>query len=62
MVTYSCGGVKMAISDENTRIQITLPKNIKRELEIRANENNRSVSNYVLTLILKDLDKSNQNE
>lgn len=51
----------MAISNENTRIQITLPKDIKKQLEIKANKNNRSVSNYVLTLILKDLDKLNQN-
>ncbi|MCS0542549.1 hypothetical protein NXY55_21485 [Aeromonas veronii] len=52
----------MAISDENTRIQITLPKSIKKQLEIKAEEHNRSVSNYVLTLILKDLEPFKQNE
>ncbi|MEF7664381.1 MULTISPECIES: ribbon-helix-helix domain-containing protein [Bacillus cereus group] len=52
----------MAISNENTRIQITLPKDIKKQLEIKANEHNRSVSNYVLTLILKDLDDTTQND
>lgn len=52
----------MAISNENTRIQITLPKDIKKQLEIIADEHNRSVSNYVLTLILKELDESKRNE
>jgi len=48
----------MAISDKNTRIQITLPKDIKSQLEKKADEKNRSVSNYVLTLILKELNNS----
>jgi len=47
----------MAISNKNTRIQITIPKELKERLEIAAMENNRSVSNYILTLIKKDLGK-----
>ena len=45
----------MAISEENTRIQITIPKELKEKLEEKAKSENRSVSNYVVTLIQKDL-------
>lgn len=45
----------MAIADENTRIQVTISKELKRDLEKKAKQNNRSVSNYVTTLIKKDL-------
>lgn len=47
----------MSISNQNIRIQVTIPKNIKNQLEIKAENNNRSVSNYVASLILKDLSK-----
>jgi len=49
------GGVEVTISDSNTRILIIIPKELKEELEKKAKENNRSVSNYIVTLIKKDV-------
>jgi predicted DNA-binding protein len=46
----------MAVSEENTRILITMPKEAKGRLEKKAKSENRSVSNYVLNLILKDVE------
>ena len=48
----------MAISEENTRIQVTIPKNLKKQLEEKAKLENRSVSNYIVTLAQKDLANS----
>lgn len=48
----------MAISEENTRIQVTIPKDLKKQLEEKAKAENRSVSNYIVTLIQKDLANS----
>jgi len=48
----------MAISKENSVIQVIIPKNTKKQLEEKANKENRSVSNYVLNLIKKDLRNS----
>jgi hypothetical protein len=45
----------MSVSDENTRIQVTIPKEIKQKLKDRAREHDRSISNYIVTLIKKDL-------
>lgn len=47
--------INMSISKENTRIQVTLPKELKEKLEKKAKENNRSVSNYVVKLIQADV-------
>lgn len=41
------------ISDKNTRTLITIPKELKSELEQIAKEQNRSFNNLVIT-ILKD--------
>ena len=49
----------MAISKENTRIQVTIPKDLKKQLEEKARAENRSVSNYIVTLIQKDLEHNN---
>lgn len=46
------------VSDENTRILIRIPKEAKEKLEKKAKKENRSVSNYVLNLILKDIENS----
>ena len=48
----------MAISEENTRIQVTIPKDLKKQLAEKAKLENRSVSNYIVTLIQKDLANS----
>ena len=49
----------MAISEENTRIQVTIPKDLKKQLEEKAKLENRSVSNYIITLIQKNLEHNN---
>ena len=49
----------MAISEENTRIQVTIPKKLKEQLEEKAKLENRSVSNYIITLIQKNLEHNN---
>lgn len=41
------------ISDLNTRTNITIPKDLKKDLEIVAKEQNRSFNNLVIT-VLKD--------
>lgn len=43
----------MAISENNTRTNITIPKDLKKELEDIAKNQNRSFNNLVIT-ILKD--------
>ena len=48
----------MAISKENTRIQATMPKKLKEQIEEKAKLENRSVSNYIVTLIQKDIANS----
>ena len=45
----------MSISKENTRIQVTLPKELKEKLEKKAKEDGRSVSNHVVMLIQADI-------
>jgi hypothetical protein len=48
------GGDKMSnISDLNTRTLLTIPKELKRELEEIAEKDNRSLNNLIIT-ILKD--------
>jgi predicted HicB family RNase H-like nuclease len=47
----------MTISDKNTRMLVIIPKELKKQLEKKAKESNRSVSNYVVTLIQKDVSK-----
>jgi len=55
--TIIIGGVNMTISDKNTRMLVIIPKELKKQLEKKAKESNRSVSNYVVTLIQKDVSK-----
>lgn len=43
----------MTISKNNTRTNITIPKDLKKKLEQLAEEQNRSFNNLVIT-ILKD--------
>lgn len=55
------GGKFMAISSDKVRILVTLPLELKEKLEIVAKSENRSVSNYVYTLIQKDIEKKENN-
>ena len=41
----------MSISEDNTRMILTIPKELKAELERIAQEQNRSVNNLILTII-----------
>lgn len=45
------GGDVMSISKDNTRMILTIPKDLKAELERIAQEQNRSVNNLILTII-----------
>jgi len=40
-----------------TQIQVTIPKDMLDILEAKASNKNRSLSNYILTLIANDLQK-----
>lgn len=46
----------MAISKENIRIKVTISKDVNDKLKIKADKEQRSVSNYVYNLIIKDLE------
>jgi predicted HicB family RNase H-like nuclease len=48
------------ISKDNTRTQITIPRDLKEKLEIIAKNQNRSFNNLVIT-VLKDFASINQN-
>lgn len=44
------------ISEMNTRTILTLPKELKKELELIAKEENRSLNNLMLTVLKKFVD------
>ncbi|MFC5401482.1 ribbon-helix-helix domain-containing protein [Cohnella soli] len=46
----------MAISNENVRVMITIPINLKEQLELEAKDENRSLSNYIVTIIQRHHD------
>lgn len=50
------------ISDKNTRIVITIPKDTKLEIEKIACKENRSLSNLIVTLIKKHVDEYNKSD
>lgn len=51
--------IKIAINKEkNTRIVITIDKETKEKLQQLANADNRTMTNYVVNLIKKDIDKN----
>lgn len=41
----------MPISDDKTRVSIILPKSLKEKLQELADEENRSLSNLVITIL-----------
>ncbi len=43
----------MAVRDSNKRVMITLPKEVEDELKAKAEESNRSLSNYIYSKIIK---------
>jgi predicted DNA-binding protein len=44
------------ISDKNTRTLITLPKELKIKLEELSKLENRSLNNYIITILMKHLE------
>lgn len=47
----------MAVSEENTRVLITMSKELKKQLETLAKKENRSLSNFIVTQIQNNLPK-----
>ena len=45
------------ISKQNTRILITIPKELKEKLKVLSEKENRSLNNLVITILLKELNK-----
>jgi metal-responsive CopG/Arc/MetJ family transcriptional regulator len=43
----------MAVGKDKVRFYVTMPKDLKLLLEKRAQEENRSVSNYIVTVLQK---------
>lgn len=50
----------MAVSNDKIRILVTVPREVKEQLEEVAKQENRSVSNYVYTLIQKELNEKSK--
>ena len=48
----------MAIGDDKTRIVVTLTKDLKSELEIQAEKENRTVANLINTIAKKYLEEN----
>ena len=50
----------MTISNKNTRTTITISKDLKKELEIIAKEQNRSFNNLVITILKNSFDSTHK--
>lgn len=48
---YLCGGDYVAIAESKTRTQLTLPKELKAELEDIAKDERRSFNNLVVKIL-----------
>ncbi|BBF41749.1 hypothetical protein lbkm_0429 [Lachnospiraceae bacterium KM106-2] len=49
----------MALNSEKTRILVNIPISLKEKIEIEAKKENRSVSNYIVNLIMQNLENKN---
>lgn len=47
----------MTVKCDKTRILVNIPIELKKQVEEIANSYNRSVSNYIVTLIQKEVEK-----
>jgi metal-responsive CopG/Arc/MetJ family transcriptional regulator len=47
----------MALSKDKIRILVNIPKDLKEQVEKMAKDDNRSVSNFIVNLIEKELKK-----
>lgn len=52
----------MAIGKDKVRILVNIPKDLKEKVERMANNDNRSVSNFIVNLIEKEINKKNNSE
>jgi len=55
MVSVVCEKVMPA---KNPRVSFVLPPDLKRDLEALAEQDHRSVSNYILKLIIQDVERA----
>ena len=47
----------MAVGSDKTRILVNIPIDLKKQLEEKAKQENRSLSNYIVTVLTKELEK-----
>jgi len=55
---YNFEVIKLTISKDNTRTNITIPKDLKAKLEQLAKRDNRSFNNLVITILLNYIENS----
>ena len=48
----------MAISKDKVRMNITIPRDLKQNLEVLAKDNNRSLNNLIVTVMQKHLEET----
>lgn len=51
------GEKTMAVGNDKTRILVNIPIELKKQLEDKAKQENRSLSNYIVTVLIKELEK-----
>lgn len=47
----------MAVGSDKTRILVNIPIELKKQLEEKAKQENRSLSNYIVTVLSKEIEK-----
>lgn len=47
----------MAVGSNKTRILVNIPNDLKERIDIEAKKENRSTSNYIVNVLMKDLEK-----
>jgi predicted DNA-binding protein len=52
----------MAIAKDKIRVPITMPKTLKVALDRLAEQDNRTVGNYVVTILQRHVDEANEKE
>lgn len=46
----------MALGSDKTRILVNVPLDLKEKIELQAKQENRSVSNYIVTVLQKEIE------
>jgi hypothetical protein len=47
----------MALGNDKTRILVNIPLDLKEKIEVQARQENRSVSNYIVTILQKEIER-----